>query len=116
MKDALGRDLIIGQTYGYSRSENGVTTVKVGKLVKINKQMVTLEVAESKWAVYTNELTNRKPGRAISVKANGLFPVDDYWERRCKAAEKCLDYSPIPANEHQHELYLTWKSLVKERP
>jgi hypothetical protein len=75
MKDALGNDLIIGQTYGYSRSENGITTVKVGKLVKITDKQVSLEILESKTALYSGDLKDRKPGRNISVKANGLFPV-----------------------------------------
>jgi hypothetical protein len=76
MKDALGRDLVVGQTYGYSRSDNGITTVKIGKLVKINEKMVSLEVQESKRAVYTNDLEKRRyTNKIISVKANGLFPV-----------------------------------------
>ncbi len=79
MKDALGKDLVVGQTYGYSRSDNGITTVKVGRLVKINEKMVSLEVQESKWAVYTNDLEDKRyANKTISVKANGLFPVDDY--------------------------------------
>ena len=76
MKDALGADLVIGQTYGYSRSDNGITTVKIGKLVKINEKMVSLEVQESKRALYTDDLEKRGfTNKIISVKANGLFPV-----------------------------------------
>ena len=76
MKDALGNYLVIGQTYGYSRSDNGITTVKIGKLVKINEKMVSLEVEESKRARYTNDLEKRDcTSKIISVKANGLFPV-----------------------------------------
>jgi hypothetical protein len=79
MKDALGKDLVIGQTYGYSRSDNGITTVKIGELVKINEKMVSLEIQESKRAVYTEDLTDRGyTNKIISVKANGLFPVDEY--------------------------------------
>jgi len=76
MKDALGADLVIGQTYGYSRVDNGLTTVKIGKLVKINEKMVSLEVQEAKRAAYTNDLEARGfTNKIISVKANGLFPV-----------------------------------------
>jgi hypothetical protein len=76
MKDALGKDLVIGQVYGYSRSDNGITTVKIGKLVKINQKMVSLEVQESKRAIFTHDL--KESGythKIINVKANGLFPV-----------------------------------------
>ena len=79
MKDALIKDLVVGKTYGYSRSDNGITTVKIGKMVKINEVMVSLEVQEAKRAAYTNDLETRGfTNKIISVKANGLFPVDDY--------------------------------------
>jgi hypothetical protein len=75
MKDALGNELVIGQTYGYSRSDNGITTVKIGKLIKITEKQVSLEVLESKTALYSDTLKDTSLGRNISVKANGLFPV-----------------------------------------
>jgi len=74
--DALGNPLIIGQVYGYSRVDNGITTVKIGRLVKINEQLITLEVDESKHGVYSDNLETRKiKKKTVSVKANGLFPV-----------------------------------------
>lgn len=74
--DALGNPLIIGQTYGYSRVDNGITTVKIGRLVKINEQLITLEVEESKRGIYSDNLETRKIKKnTVSVKANGLFPV-----------------------------------------
>jgi hypothetical protein len=88
MKDALDKDLVIGQTYGYSRSENGITTVKIGKLVKINEKMVSLEVQESKWGVYTNDLEEKRfTNKIISVKANGLFPVNEFNLGDCVTTE-----------------------------
>lgn len=78
MKDALGNDLIIGQSYGYSRNQNGVTTVKVGILQKINDSTVSLHVTEAKTALYSRDLERTSKLRAIAVKANGLFPVDEY--------------------------------------
>jgi hypothetical protein len=80
MKDALGRNLVIGKTYGYSRSDNGVTTVKIGKLVKINERLVSLEVSDAKTAVYSNELENDRFAKkaTVSIKANGLFPVYEF--------------------------------------
>lgn len=80
MKDALGRDLVIGRTYGYSRSDNGVTTVKIGKLVKINERLVSLEVSDAKTAVYSNELKNARftKNATVSIKASGLFPVYEF--------------------------------------
>jgi hypothetical protein len=80
MKDALGNELVIGRTYGYSRSDNGVTTVKIGKLVKINERMVSLGVSEAKTAIYSDELTADRfsTKKTVSVKANGLFPINDF--------------------------------------
>lgn len=78
MKDALGNELIIGQSYGYSRNQNGLTTVKVGILQKINGSTVSLHVTEAKTALYSRELEGTNKLRAIAVKANGLFPVDEY--------------------------------------
>lgn len=76
MKDALGNDLIIGQTYGYSRNHNGLTTVKVGKLVKITSKQVSLEVEQSKGALYDRDVKDQEyTNKVISVHANGLFPV-----------------------------------------
>lgn len=74
--DALGNPLIIGQTYGYSRSDNGVTTVRIGKLIRVTEKQVSLEVTESKRALYSNDLEKSSlTNFVISVKANGLFPV-----------------------------------------
>lgn len=80
MKDAIGNELVIGRTYGYSRSHNGLTTVKIGKLIKVNERMVSLEVSEAKTALYSDDLTSDRfhKKKTISVKANGLFPVYEF--------------------------------------
>ncbi len=78
-QDALGRPLEVGQLYGYSRVDNGITTVKTGKLLKINSSLVTLEVEDSKWAVYSNQLEDRRfQKKTVSVKANGMFPIYEF--------------------------------------
>lgn len=35
MKDALGNDIIIGNTYGYTQNKNGFTTVVIGTALKL---------------------------------------------------------------------------------
>lgn len=75
-KDAQGNLLVIGQTYGYSRNSNGLTYVKTGKLVKITDHQVSLEVEESKKALYTDDVEDKSfTKKIISVKANGLFRI-----------------------------------------
>jgi hypothetical protein len=103
MKDALGNDLIIGQTYGYSRNHNGLTTVKVGKLVKITAKQVSLEVEQSKGALYNRDVKDQEfTNKTISVHANGLFPV--YTELLETIREKSNLENMCSAKEMQYAL------------
>jgi hypothetical protein len=115
MKDALGNDLIIGQVYGYSRSENGITTVKVGELVKITEKQVSLEVQQSKRALYNKNVEDRGyTNKIISVKANGLFPVYDNLLSRIKHLanpEYCQN-----SEDTQRQLESINELLTKETP
>ena len=76
-KDALGNPIIIGNTYGYSQNQNGVTYVRIGKAIKETNQKITLKVEESKTGIYNNELKNNPLQKDhISVKSNMLFPIN----------------------------------------
>lgn len=79
MKDALGKDIQVGETYGYSQNSNGITHIKIGECIKINTKTVTLKVSYYKVAVYEGD--PKEPSYpmlrdTISVKSNLLFPVD----------------------------------------
>lgn len=78
MIDALGNKLIIGNLYGYSRNSNGLTTVKIGTLIKINEKRVSIEVRESHKG-FSTKLRNMKiDNKVVSVNPDGLFPVSDF--------------------------------------
>ena len=78
MKDALGNDLVMGRTYGYSSTSSGVTTIKVGELVAMNTR-VSLRLVYVAKAVYDNdpEFDKYSTKKTVSTKGNMLFPVDD---------------------------------------
>lgn len=79
MKDALGKDIVIGKFYGYSQNNNGLTHIKVGEAVKFNPKSVTLEVVYYKTALYEDDPSDPSSPMAktkISVKGNMLFPVN----------------------------------------
>jgi hypothetical protein len=78
MTDALNKEIIIGQTYGYSQNNNGITNIRIGVAEKYNEGKVTLLVTESKTAVYNSTPRNwDKTGHKISVKSNMLFPIKE---------------------------------------
>ena len=77
MKDALGRDLVQGQEYGYSNTSNGITTIKAGKLIKVTEERATLEVTYAAKACYADD---PRPdisfhSKTVSVKPNMIFPI-----------------------------------------
>ena len=83
-RDALGNEMVIGANYGYSRRANGMVTVVVGKLIKINQganasvtTSVTLNVLHRGGAVYDNNITREKTSNKISPTANSLFRMPD---------------------------------------
>ena len=76
-KDALGNDVVIGQTYGYSRNSNGFTTSTIGTLVRETAKGVTLKVLRQTRALYEDDpevLPIEKS--TVNCKASGLFPLD----------------------------------------
>lgn len=76
-KDALGNEIILGNTYGYSFSRNGVTSIKIGTAECFTlTDLVTIDVLIHKVSLYNGEaeLSNNKT--KISVKPAQLFPID----------------------------------------
>lgn len=79
--DALGKEIIIGMTYGYSNSNSGWTRTVIGEAVSITeKGNVTLKVINSKSGCGSN-LKEDKPGdfgnqkSKVSVRSTILFPI-----------------------------------------
>lgn len=77
MKDALGKDLVIGKLYGYSNTQNGITTIKAGVLTTITAERITLDVKYAAKAVYSHDAELEKSWKnTVSVKSNMVFPLE----------------------------------------
>jgi hypothetical protein len=76
--DALGNKLVIGQRYGYSQSNNGITRVVVGDYVKQNKSSVTLSIVYSHGGYDYKQEDYNSFTRKVSVRSIILFPCFDY--------------------------------------
>ena len=75
-KDALDKEIVIGQLYGYSQSKNGFTDVRIGTAVSFTSSgLLTLKVTESKRSLYNDELEIRQHSGKASVKPAMLFPI-----------------------------------------
>lgn len=76
MTDALNKEIIIGEKYGYSQNSNGITTIRIGTAEKFKEGRVTLILTESKRALYNaSPITEEMAATKINVKSNMLFPV-----------------------------------------
>ena len=78
MKDALGNDIKIGNTYGHSVRTSGFVTVTIGRVIESNDNGVVLNVIARGRSTYDHEVKEAKIGRSIiTVLSNSLFPVND---------------------------------------
>jgi len=78
MKDALGKDIIIGGTYGYSRNKSGLNMIKLGVVVEKKKTgLVALKIDKSFVSVYNEqpELEKHTKNQKINIKPFMLFPI-----------------------------------------
>lgn len=79
-KDALGNDIILGELYGVSVDNNGVTYTTVGEAIRITKTgMCTLKPIIQKTALWMDDakdIQKEKISKTITVKPVKLFPVD----------------------------------------
>lgn len=77
--DATGKEIIIGQKYGYSKQSNGITNVIIGTACKINDQKVTLENIQEKTYLYI-DVNNEKisyPKNKRSIFSLQIFHIND---------------------------------------
>jgi len=86
MKDALGNEIKIGSWYGYSRVNNGVSKIVIGKanqlidtevkLTHITKQWVKLTHIIKQWGVNEDPNNIVGFGKYVYVFSKTVFPVD----------------------------------------
>jgi len=78
MKDATGREIIIGKRYGYSQQSNGIVSIVTGFVEKIKDLKATLGSIQVKWGAYGKTGELKEETRRRSVNICHLFPVEDF--------------------------------------
>lgn len=80
--DALGNPIIIGNKYGWSRSDSGYTHVAIGYADKLTEKAVTIRVESARECLYdddpkTMNIDGAYPSMKskVSIKGINLFPV-----------------------------------------
>lgn len=76
MKDALGNEIKIGDTYGYSYQSSGIITVGVGVATKLTESRVTLDIEYKTRGYSTSEPTIDESKCKTSVSGRILFPIN----------------------------------------
>jgi hypothetical protein len=77
MKDALGNDIVIGKSYGYSVRNSGAVEVIVGEVSEIQDDGVKIVNIKRGRGFGNQEITPVNPKRSIGkVIPNSLFPVE----------------------------------------
>ena len=75
--DTMGKPIVLGLTYGYSVSNNGITKSCYGLATKVDKGYVWITPKQRFRAVYENAVEETEINRTYSrVKANLVFKVD----------------------------------------
>ena len=77
MKDALGNEIIIGNTYGYSNRSNGIVKVRIGEAIILNALTVTLVNCKKGKAVYASSVEEDGYCGRIHIISNTLFPLNN---------------------------------------
>lgn len=77
MKDALGNEIIIGNSYGYAKNKSGMNVIKLGVVVgQTNTGFASLKINKEFQSAYndqpTPELSNYEK---VKVKSFMLFPI-----------------------------------------
>lgn len=80
MKDALGRDIILGRSYGYTIEHNGITEVKIGTAESVTeKGYITILIKRVVTQYGVNgeraDNINMEGFTKVSVKPIKLFPI-----------------------------------------
>jgi len=76
MLDATGNPAIIGNHYGYTQSNNGITTIITGKCRDIKNGKLTLESIREVTYYSGRPYKSIHPERARSVYSHICFPID----------------------------------------
>ena len=78
MVDALGNELVIGNTYGYSSRDGSNVTVTIGTLKSLGQKKASLTVIHSDEHMYGCKSRYSNPNKAntVSVSPIILFPVN----------------------------------------
>lgn len=77
MKDALGNDIVIGNTYGYSSSSGGWSHTVVGTAISFTpKGKVTIKVIATNTFLYGEPSDYQKvTAEKINISTHMVFPV-----------------------------------------
>jgi len=78
MTDAIGNEIIIGNSYGFSRNKSGVNIIKLGVVVgKTDTGFASLKIKEEFQSVYDErpELMPFSTYQKVKVKSFMLFPI-----------------------------------------
>jgi len=79
MKDALGNDIIIGNTYGFARCDNGINTIKLGVVEgKTPTGFASLKIDQAFSSAYNDQPINvncEQKYEKVKVKPFMLFPI-----------------------------------------
>ena len=78
MKDALGNEIIIGNSYGFSRNKSGVNIIKLGFVVgQTETGFASLKIKKEFQSVYNDQPTLEPFSNyeKVKVKSFMLFPI-----------------------------------------
>jgi len=78
MKDALGNEIIIGNTYGFARCDNGINTIKLGVVAGTTPSgFASLKINNAFSSAYNDQpvLRDNLANKKVNVKSFMLFPI-----------------------------------------
>lgn len=79
MKDALGNEIIIGNSYGYARCDNGINTIKLGVVEgQTATGFASLKINQAFSSAYNDQPINvncEQKYEKVKVKSFMLFPI-----------------------------------------
>lgn len=73
MLDAMGQELVLGATYGYSSTKSGFATTVVGTLKKIGDKKVTLDIIERRHFLYGKQIERGWMENAPTTSCHGCI-------------------------------------------
>jgi hypothetical protein len=81
--DALGNPIVIGNVYGYSRSQNGCNSIHIGEAIKETKTgLLTMKVLHTRTGYSNKTEPVEPPARTVSIKPVLIFPVNIHLVRK----------------------------------